>query len=86
MKDIFKKLKRDMRTSDKYIRHQPEGMTLLEYMEMVDKPYLSDHWLNETLKHWEDALVEARNTGDRNREKIAEERIQYYADEKKKRL
>ena len=86
LKALFRKLDRDWKTIDKLDKKRPEGMSLLEYMEFVDKPYLTDYWLDQTLIYWQDALVEARNTGDRNREKIAEERIQYYTDEKKKRL
>ena len=86
LKELFKKLDRGWKEIDRLDKKRPEGMTLLEYMEFVDKPYLTDEWLDKTIEYWQDVLQKARNTGDRNREKIAEERIQYYADEKKKRL
>lgn len=86
LKELFKKLDRDWKEIDRYERKRPEGMTLLEYMEFVDKPYLTDYWLDQTLIYWQDALHEAVNTGNRRRESIATERIQYYTDEKKKRI
>lgn len=86
VKKLFKKLDRNMRYIDRIDKRRPDGMSLLEYMEAVDKPYLADPELNQTLLYWQDALQEAVNTGNERREAIAEERIQYYTNEKKKRL
>ena len=75
---LFPKLDRQGRELDKIVDKCPEGMTLLEYMEMIDKPYLTDDALFSTIQYWNDALEKAENENDRERIKIAEERIQYY--------
>ena len=86
LKELFKKLKRQQKEIDRLDKKRPDGMTLLEYMEAVDKPYLTDYWLDQTLTYRQEAQKKAADTGDTNREKIAEERIKYYTNEKEKRL